>query len=129
MVLSSIWIRSFKLKRKRDCLIDTFRTWSLAVPIAPRHPHARHSNVDLYPSSIEVLVTILFDFTPGTPRDQSTFGECYRIYRPLRISLVNAVIVDIGAVTTVIVDAPLYDPSLTAAAGCDPAGCVGDLTE
>lgn len=28
----------------------------------------------------------------------------------------------------VTVDAPLYDPSLIAGGGCDPAGCVGDFT-
>ena len=33
-----------------------------------------------------------------------------------------------GAVTTVAVDAPLYDTRLSADGGCDPAGCSGDLT-
>ena len=37
-------------------------------------------------------------------------------------------IVDAGTVTTVTVDAPLYDTNLAAAGGCDPEGCVGDLT-
>ncbi|CAM9398222.1 unnamed protein product [Sphacelaria rigidula] len=40
----------------------------------------------------------------------------------------EAVIVDAGTVTTVTVDAPLYDTNLAAAGGCDPEGCVGDLT-
>eukprot|EP00752_Nemacystus_decipiens_P014959 g13318.t1 len=37
-------------------------------------------------------------------------------------------VVDAGAVTSVAVEAPLYDPNLSDARGCDPAGCVGDLT-
>lgn len=36
--------------------------------------------------------------------------------------------VDAGTVTTIAVNAPLYDPNLGDASGCDPAGCVGDLT-
>lgn len=44
------------------------------------------------------------------------------------VSSVNAAIVDAREVTTVTVDAPLYDPNLASANGCDPAGCVGDLT-
>lgn len=36
--------------------------------------------------------------------------------------------VEAGTLTTVSVDAPLYDTSLSAANGCDPGGCVGDLT-
>lgn len=45
-----------------------------------------------------------------------------------RISSVSATIVDAGAVTTVAVKAPLYDPNRAASNGCDPVGCVGDLT-
>lgn len=36
--------------------------------------------------------------------------------------------VEAGTLTTVLVDAPLYDTNLSAANGCDPVGCVGDLT-
>lgn len=43
-------------------------------------------------------------------------------------SMVNAAVIDAEALTTVTVEAPLYDPSLGDANGCDPAGCVGDLT-
>lgn len=43
-------------------------------------------------------------------------------------SLANAATVDAGAFTTVTVEAPLYDTRLSAANGCNPAGCVGDLT-
>ena len=40
----------------------------------------------------------------------------------------EAAIVDAGTVTTVTVDAPLYDTNLAADGGCDPEGCVGELT-
>lgn len=43
-------------------------------------------------------------------------------------SFAAAASVEIGTLTTVTVDAPLYDTKLSAANGCDPAGCVGDLT-
>ena len=36
--------------------------------------------------------------------------------------------VDAGEVSTVIVDAPLYDTRVGADGGCDPTGCSGDLT-
>lgn len=39
-----------------------------------------------------------------------------------------ATIVDAGTATTVTADAPLYDTNLATAGGCDPEGCVGDLT-
>lgn len=45
-----------------------------------------------------------------------------------RISFVSAAVVDAGAVTTVAVEAPLHDPNRAAGNGCDPVGCVGDLT-
>lgn len=41
---------------------------------------------------------------------------------------VEAAIVDAGAVTSVVVEAPLYDPNLSDAGGCDPSGCVGELS-
>eukprot|EP00903_Cladosiphon_okamuranus_P018640 g17155.t1 len=36
--------------------------------------------------------------------------------------------IEAGSLMNVTIDAPLYDPSLIAGGGCDPAGCVGDLT-
>lgn len=36
--------------------------------------------------------------------------------------------VEVDSLTTVTVDAPLYDSTLSAAGGCDPAGCTGDKT-
>ena len=43
-------------------------------------------------------------------------------------SFAAAASVEVGTMTTVVVDAPLYDTSTSASNGCDPAGCVGDLT-
>lgn len=43
-------------------------------------------------------------------------------------TLASAAIVDAGAVTTVVVEAPLYDTRTVATGGCGSAGCVGDLT-
>lgn len=43
-------------------------------------------------------------------------------------TFVNAAIVDAGAVTTVTVEAPLYDTRTGTAGGCGSAGCVGALT-
>lgn len=43
-------------------------------------------------------------------------------------SFAFSAIVDAGTLTTVSVEAPLYDPDISAATGCPPAGCVGDLT-
>ncbi|CAM9343615.1 unnamed protein product, partial [Sphacelaria rigidula] len=40
----------------------------------------------------------------------------------------EAAIVDAGTVTTVSVSAPLYDTNLSDNYGCEPEGCVGDLT-
>lgn len=39
-----------------------------------------------------------------------------------------AAAVEASALTTITIDAPLYDTSLSTAGGCDPGGCVGDLT-
>lgn len=36
--------------------------------------------------------------------------------------------VEAGTLTTVVVDASSYDARLSAAGGCDPAGCSGDKT-
>ncbi|CAM9933566.1 unnamed protein product [Pylaiella littoralis] len=41
---------------------------------------------------------------------------------------VTAAVVEVGSLTTVTVEAPLYDTNLSAAGGCDPAGCSGDKT-
>lgn len=43
-------------------------------------------------------------------------------------SLGTAAIVDAGTLTSVTVEAPLYDSNLSVDNGCDPSGCVGDLT-
>lgn len=43
-------------------------------------------------------------------------------------TVARAAIVDAGALTTVTVEAPLYDTRGGAAGGCDPAGCGGGLT-
>lgn len=43
-------------------------------------------------------------------------------------STAQAVLVDAGAYTTMSVYAPLYDTRLSNDGGCDPSGCVGDLT-
>ena len=40
----------------------------------------------------------------------------------------DAAIVDAGSLTSISTKAPLYDTSLSSANGCDPSGCVGDLT-
>ena len=40
----------------------------------------------------------------------------------------EATIVDAGTLTTVTVDAPLYDTRTLEDNGCDPAGCVGEYT-
>lgn len=40
----------------------------------------------------------------------------------------GAASVDARALTTVTVDAPLYDTRAGEEGGCDPAGCSGDLT-
>lgn len=40
----------------------------------------------------------------------------------------DAAIVEASNLTSVDVDAPLYDPNLGAQNGCDPVGCVGRLT-
>lgn len=42
--------------------------------------------------------------------------------------LTTAAIVDAGTLTSVIVEAPLYDTNLSNENGCDPSGCVADLT-
>lgn len=49
-------------------------------------------------------------------------------YAALSLSLATRAIVEVGTLTEVTVDAPLYDPHLSNNNGCDPAGCVGDLT-
>lgn len=43
-------------------------------------------------------------------------------------SFANADIVDAGTVTTVTVEAPLYDTRTGTDGGCSPAGCIGELT-
>lgn len=40
----------------------------------------------------------------------------------------EAAIVEASTLTTVAVEAPLYDAALGAQNGCDPVGCVGNLT-
>lgn len=46
----------------------------------------------------------------------------------MMLSITNAATIDAGALTTVTVQAPLYDTSLSDEDGCDPAGCIGDFT-
>ncbi|CAM9345645.1 unnamed protein product [Scytosiphon promiscuus] len=43
-------------------------------------------------------------------------------------TVVEAAQVEAGTLTTVVVDAPLYDSRLGTDGGCDPAGCTGDNT-
>lgn len=43
-------------------------------------------------------------------------------------TVVEAAVGDAKAVTTVTVDAPLYDTKAADANGCDPSGCVGEFT-
>lgn len=43
-------------------------------------------------------------------------------------SSARAAVVEVDALTTVTVEAQLYDTTLGAAGGCDPAGCTGDKT-
>lgn len=43
-------------------------------------------------------------------------------------TLSNATIIDAGVVTTVIVEAPLFDTRTVTAGGCGSSGCVGHLT-
>ena len=43
-------------------------------------------------------------------------------------AVADATTVDAGDVTTVVVDAALYDTRLSVDGGCDPIGCVGNLT-
>lgn len=40
----------------------------------------------------------------------------------------DAALVEASALTSVTVDAPLYDANLGAQNGCDPVGCVGSFT-
>ena len=40
----------------------------------------------------------------------------------------NATTLDAAEITTVAVDASLYDTTLSIDGGCDPIGCVGNLT-
>ena len=43
-------------------------------------------------------------------------------------AVAGAATVDAGEITTVNVDAPLYDTRVNDDGGCDPSGCSGDLT-
>lgn len=43
-------------------------------------------------------------------------------------SSARASVVEVGSLTTVTVVALLYDTTLSAAGGCDPAGCTGEKT-
>lgn len=47
---------------------------------------------------------------------------------PTTTVVVEAAVGDAKAVTTVTVNAPLYDTNNEDAGGCDPSGCVGEFT-
>ena len=56
----------------------------------------------------------------------ASFVAGLRMFSPVKLA--GATSVEAGSVMSVTVDAPLYDTSLAAGGGCDPAGCEGSLT-